>query len=466
MAHRPGSMSAATELWKTWAGQVADGKFPLRQWLGESKHSAVFLTDNPLTEKTLAENALIENRNGKSRKAAIKLILADGAQPKRSSLDPNAQFARWAEASKLSHPHLLPLLAWGRCHIDRIPLLYVVMEYAEENLGEILPSRPLSSEEARAMLRPSAEALAYLHQAGWVHGHIKPSNILAAGNTLKISTDGVGKIGERVELRGAYDAPEVADLGLSPAADVWSLGSTLLAVLTQREPAPNTNLAVVIPETIPHFFREIAQQCLQVDPQRRCSMSNILRRLELPESQAIGSQLVKTGKEQARPIRWLAGTIAAAALVLVALITGRFMGPPLRPAAGETHSAPSPQQDTPKPQSPAPFSEKAKPAPSSLVRGSVLHQAMPEVSTNALHTIQGTVRVTVDVSVDDSGNVSQAKLKSAGPSKYFAEHALAAARRWKFNPPHLDGKASASQWMLRFQFRRSLVQVFSTEINP
>ncbi len=464
MAHRPGFMSAATELWKTWAGQVVDGKFPLRQWLGESNYSAVFLTENPLTENTLTEKALTENGNGKSRKAVIKLILAEAAQPTRSSLDPDAQLARWVEASKLSHPHLLPLLAWGRCHLDDTPLLYVVTEYADENLAEILPSRPLSSEETRAMLRPTTEALSYLHQAGWVHGHIKPSNILAVENTLKISADGVGKIGERMKVRGAYDAPEIVDSGLSPAADVWSLGSTLLAVLTQREPAPNTYATVAIPETIPHPFREIARQCLQVDPQRRCNPNDVLRQLELPESHPAASETVSPRQKPARPKRWVAGTIAAAALVLIALLTGRFMGPPL----SETHPAPSPQQETPKPQSPAPFSEseKEKPAENGLVRGGVLHQAMPEVSPNALRTIHGTVRVTVEVSADDSGNVSQAKLTLAGPSRYFADHALAAARRWKFTPPQLDGKASVSQWTLRFQFRRNLVQVFSSEIKP
>jgi hypothetical protein len=117
-------MSTPIELWKNWEGRIVDDKFPLRQWLGGSDHSAVFLTE----------------RSGKDpQKAAIKLIPAD-------ALDEDAQLSRWADAAKLSHPHLIRLFESGRYQLEDTPLLYVVMEYAEENLGEILPLRPLSAD--------------------------------------------------------------------------------------------------------------------------------------------------------------------------------------------------------------------------------------------------------------------------------------------------------------------------------
>jgi TonB family protein len=76
------------------------------------------------------------------------------------------------------------------------------------------------------------------------------------------------------------------------------------------------------------------------------------------------------------------------------------------------------------------------------------------------------VKVSVQVSVDASGDVSQAKFVSPGPSKYFANLALAAARRWRFNPPQVDGQAVVSEWILRFQFGRTSTQVFPAEIKP
>jgi TonB family protein len=91
---------------------------------------------------------------------------------------------------------------------------------------------------------------------------------------------------------------------------------------------------------------------------------------------------------------------------------------------------------------------------------------LPEVSQGARNTIQGHVKVSVQVSVDASGNVSQARFISPGPSKYFANQALTAARRWKFGPPQLNGHPSPSEWILRFQFGRTSTQVFPAETKP
>ncbi|MFZ0296879.1 MAG: TonB family protein, partial [Candidatus Sulfotelmatobacter sp.] len=116
--------------------------------------------------------------------------------------------------------------------------------------------------------------------------------------------------------------------------------------------------------------------------------------------------------------------------------------------------------------SPAPFAGKPQPAPTATAAGSVLHQVMPDVSRNAQHTIEGRLKVVVDVSVDASGNVSEAKVVSPGPSRYFANKALAAARGWKFNPPQVNGQAAPSEWVLRFQFRRTAIDVFPVEKHP
>jgi TonB family protein len=460
------TMSTTTDFWKSWEGRVVDGRFPLRQWLGGSDHSAVFLT---------------ERSGAGSQKAVIKLIRAE-------SSDEDAQLSRWATAFRLSHLHLIRLYECGRGKIDGTRLLYVVTEYAEENLAEILPLRPLVPEEASEMLRPTVGTLAYLHQSGFAHGGIRPSNIMAVDNQLKISADGLGKIGERVGAHSpsAYDAPELASGGLSPAGDIWSLGITLVAVLTQNEPnlKNGDQGRVAVLETIPQPFREIAQQCLQIDPLRRCTAADILSLLRTPTLQTQThptrirrSQASRTRVEapipQPRPRRWIVVPIVAAALFLLAWAGSKFMAhqPPI-PAA-ETHSTSAPpsasappRADTPAPKSAAPFSAKGKPAQNGVVRGSVLQQVLPDVSRGAQNTITGHVKVSVQVSVDTSGNVSEAKFVSAGPSKYFAERALAAARRWKFTPLQVAGQAVASEWILRFQFGRADIQAFPAEIKP
>jgi len=87
------------------------------------------------------------------------------------------------------------------------------MECAEENLAQILPSRALASDEAREMLDSLLDVLAYLHSKGFVHGHLKPANIMANGDQLKLSSDGLCHTGESLEHHGgrdAYGAPENA----------------------------------------------------------------------------------------------------------------------------------------------------------------------------------------------------------------------------------------------------------------
>src|ERR1700730_12301213 len=143
-----------TEDWTKWESQIINGVFPLRRFLGKSNHSVVFLTE--------AENFA---------NAAIKLVPADPVQTE-------AQLSHWRTAAPLAHPHLIRLLEEGRCQLGVYQFLFVVMEYAEETLAQILPQRALTSDEVREMLLPTLDALAFLHRNNMVHGELKPSNFL------------------------------------------------------------------------------------------------------------------------------------------------------------------------------------------------------------------------------------------------------------------------------------------------
>src|ERR1700730_3441945 len=204
-----------TYAWKQLEGQVINGEFHLRQHLCGSDDRAVFLS---------------VHGEGQVQRAAIKLILAE---PQNAEV----QLSRWRLAANLSHPHLIRLFRTGRRRWGTTELLFVVMEYAEEDLSLVLRDRPLTPEEARDLLPPALDALAYLHGNGFVHGHIKPANIMASDDQLKVSIDGLYRAGESLDgsrYKDAYDAPENT-LGIismpqtmSPAGDVWSLGMTLV----------------------------------------------------------------------------------------------------------------------------------------------------------------------------------------------------------------------------------------------
>jgi TonB family protein len=436
-------MSTATQIRKKWQGQKIEGRFLLGRALGGSEQSAVFLTE------------LIGRE---PRQAAIKIIPAAGGGDE-------VQLARWASAARLDHPHLLRVFESGRCELDGASYLYVVMEYAEEDLSQILPQRPLSPAEASAMLQPTVEVISYLHQVGFVHGRIKPSNILAVDDQLKISSDGLFQTGEKVGTRqlNLYDAPEISTAGLSTAADMWSLGVTLVATLTQYPPnfTNSTPAQLIVPERVPEPFREIARRCLMVDPTRRATVAEIRTRLHPQESSDPGKVGQQTKAEHRRSGKVLPALIVIVLLALLGTWVFLARRPPFPPADHPAPPASSIAAKAPSPALPEPQHQTKE-----TVHSQVSQPDIPNVPQSARDTITGRIRVNVQVSVDPSGKVSEAKLTSHVESKYFARVALASARRWSFAPAQVDGGAVASEWALRFLFGRAGTQVVPTEIRP
>jgi eukaryotic-like serine/threonine-protein kinase len=327
-------------------GQLIDGKFRLGQFVGGDERSSVFLVDYD---------------GQQAPKAAIKLIPAD-------SVDAPAQLARWRQAAKLSHPHLIRLLEMGRCELDHTPMLYVVMEYAEENLSQVVARRPLSPAEARDILGPVVDALAYVHAKGFVHCRLKPANVMADNDLLKISSDGLCRIGESSGAAGkpgAYDPPEAAGGRISPAGDVWSLGMTLAEALTQRLPVwERTNQAEpALPSNLPPEILDLARHCLRRDPQLRWTVADISARLQ-QNSPAPPRQIAPTSQTSFANPRAIGGVVLAA-VALAAILGGLLL---LRPHSQSPPPVPSKVRplaastSQPKPGSkPAP---SAKPSPS------------------------------------------------------------------------------------------------------
>ena len=468
-----------------WVGSVVDERFLLLKWLGGSAGAGVFLTE----------------LNKPAKKAIIKLIPAD-------SEDAEIRMAAWPAAANLSHKNLIEVFASGRCEIDSVPLLYVVTEFADEVLAEIILERALTPEEAREMLGPALDALAYLHGKGFIHGRLKPSNIMAVGDRLKLSTDGLlltGAIGKSSLERSVYDAPETVRGRIRPATDVWSLGATLVEVLTQRQPAWDsaTSEAPAVPSSVPEPFASIARDCLRAEPAQRCTIDEIKARLtpaavgRVPEGQG------KTPAAKRHAGVWLA--VAAIVLAVIGIwnvFSHRTQSPSAdqeaenAPAAA---AAPAPVQTPTETQAPAAISAAVRAAPQKATpaapakpalaagsaptpvetataprqvetqtqapqssapggateNGEAAQQVQPDVAPKALRTITGTVKVSVRLTVDADGNVTDATLDTAGPSQYFANKALDAAKQWKFKPAQGDGRPTQSVWLLHFQFRQS-----------
>lgn len=246
------------EVRNNWEGRIINGIFPLRRFLGSSGHSSVFLT----------ESAVEGFFN-----AAIKIVPAD---PEHSSV----QLWQWKTATTFSHPHLIRLLDCGQCELDGEQFLFVVMEYAEESLSQILPYRALAPDEVRELLVPTLDALAFLHRESWVQGQLKPSNFLVVNDQLKLATDTIRPVAvSRAGLAhpSIYEPPESAEGNVSAAGDVWALGVTLVEALTQYPPTwPDGRAeAPAFPANLPPTFAQTVQRCLSRDPADRPTVAEL-----------------------------------------------------------------------------------------------------------------------------------------------------------------------------------------------
>jgi TonB family protein len=442
-----------TESWRQWEGRVVNGEFRLGRYLGGSDHSAVFLT---------------ERRQPQGQPAAIKLTATDASKAEH-------QLLRWQKTSSLSHPHLLRIFEAGRCRLDNVSLVYVVMEYAEEDLSQIIPQRPLTPAEARDVLSAVLNALAYLHDKGFVHGHLKPADIMAVGDTIKLSSDAVSPAGDLNIDPGkvsAYAPPEGTSSGVFPAADVWSLGVTLIEILTQGLPVQSGSEPEerVLPQ-MPEPFMEVARHCLQRDPQNRWTAADIAERLQPAPRRTLQAAIAAP-----RPafVKWgyvsaiVVAVLAVAAMLAVPRIRDRRPETPPATPVASAPAVPAPQPSTTpartrtghKPVAPAVSSSPSSPVPAKKTTlqptsREIVQQVLPDVPRSAANTIQGTVRVRVKVTLDPSGSVSHASFASPGPSKYFANLAMQAARKWKFASGQVDVRNVPSEWILQFEFRRN-----------
>ncbi len=124
----------------------------------------------------------------------------------------------------------------------------------------------------------------FLHQQHLVHGDLKPANVLAVGQSLKLASDGVRRFGTRLtgtEQEDQRAAPEVFASGVSAKNDIWSIGLLVLDSLTDGQAATDKSRVAAV-ESLEQPFADIVRECLRPDPAKRCSIVEIRQMLNRP----------------------------------------------------------------------------------------------------------------------------------------------------------------------------------------
>jgi serine/threonine protein kinase len=218
-----------------------------------------------------------------------------------------AIFARELQVSRqVAHPHLVPILSAQLAE----PPQYLVMPLLEGLSLEKYPRAQLQLELPVAfwIARQVAEALGALHRAGWMHGDVKPSNMIVSptGHATLIDLGFARQADEQTSIADrpilgtiSYIAPEMlySTLGGDAHSDVYSLGVTLFEMLAGRLPFDAEDIADLATQhrqelpgdlrsLVPHLPTRAARlihQMLAKEPLRRPSAHELIDRLAVLE---------------------------------------------------------------------------------------------------------------------------------------------------------------------------------------
>ncbi len=216
------------------------------------------------------------------------------------------RFMREAQtAARLSHPHIVPIHAVG----EDGGLVYFVMGYVDgESLAARLRRRErLPAEEARRIMKETADALGLAHAMSVVHRDIKPDNILLEGTRRRVMVTDFGIAKALTDASGgtltgtgvaigtpAYMSPEQAagEREIDARSDIYSLGVVAFEMLTGEVPfkaptvagillkqvtQPIPNITEIRPDC-PEDLASTIARCLEKESDDRWPTADALRR--------------------------------------------------------------------------------------------------------------------------------------------------------------------------------------------
>ncbi|GAC1474982.1 MAG: hypothetical protein PVS3B1_26060 [Ktedonobacteraceae bacterium] len=264
-------------------GQVV-GEYCLQTWLGGGGFGNVYLAHH------VRDN----------REVAIKILNLSGRDQLRD-------FINEVRSSRLSHPHIMPLLDFGLSREDEP---FLVMEYAPRGTLRNLHPRgsrvPLAT--AVSYADQVAAALYYAHEQHVVHRDVKPENMLMrADNSILLSDFGISTIAHTTQSLSIdisatvvgtipYMAPELLEGKPRPASDQYALGIVIYEWLTGACPFQGTALDIAL------------QHSTKIPPSLLAQVPNLPAEVE----EVIFKALAKDHKERFATIKAFANALQQA----------------------------------------------------------------------------------------------------------------------------------------------------------
>jgi len=212
---------------------------------------------------------VIEARPWKSDDAKFRYVVKRWTSAFLSA-DRQALLAREAAAgTAVNDPHVVPILS---AHVYEPPFYYVMPRLEGRTLEAILKrAGRLPPATALWYARQTAEGLAALHDADWLHADVKPSNLFVGldGHVTLIDLGYARRRDDEPNTEAQcvlgtvdYLAPEAvcSRLRVDERSDLYSLGVVLFQMLTGRLPFTGATPAEIVAAHVsaePPVLREL-----------------------------------------------------------------------------------------------------------------------------------------------------------------------------------------------------------------
>ncbi|HEY0718025.1 MAG TPA: serine/threonine-protein kinase, partial [Streptosporangiaceae bacterium] len=160
--------------------------------------------------------------------------------------------------------------------------------------GAVAAHGPIPAVAVPGLMAGVAEALQVIHATGLVHRDLKPSNVLLSPDGPRVIDFGIARALDGVDLTHSgihvgsppFMAPEqIRALPVTPALDVFALGSLAAFALLGRPPFGDDSAAAVMHRVLweapdltdcPPALRPVIENCLAKEPGQRPSAAEII----------------------------------------------------------------------------------------------------------------------------------------------------------------------------------------------
>ncbi|KAH1134016.1 Mitogen-activated protein kinase kinase kinase 1 [Glycine max] len=211
-------------------------------------------------------------------------LLDEGSQGKQSFFQLQQEISL---LSKFEHKNIVRYYGSDK---DKSKLYIFLELMSKGSLASLYQKYRLNDSQVSAYTRQILSGLKYLHDHNVVHRDIKCANILVdVSGQVKLADFGLAKATKFNDVKSSkgspyWMAPEVVNLknqgGYGLAADIWSLGCTVLEMLTRQPPYSDLEGMQALfrigrgePPPIPEYLskeaRDFILECLQVNPNDR-----------------------------------------------------------------------------------------------------------------------------------------------------------------------------------------------------